>query len=89
MCGLYLPILDSFLLAVIVLVYNDLYGTPPCSMPMLGMYTHASTSDYLLFTRFFFTTSFQGYWNAASINDRPSLNTTAGERDIEYLAGFR
>ena len=24
----YLPILDSFLLAVIILVYDDLYGTP-------------------------------------------------------------
>ena len=54
----------------------------PCSMAMLGMYTHASTSDYLLFTRFFLPTSFQGYWNAASINDRLSLNTTAGKPDI-------
>lgn len=28
MCSLYLPVLDSFLLPVIVLVYDDLYGTP-------------------------------------------------------------
>ena len=67
----YLPILDSFLLAVIILVYDDLYGTDPCSMAMLGMYTHASMSDYSLFTRFF-TTSLQGYWNAGTVSDRPS-----------------
>jgi len=58
-------------------------------MAMLGMYTHASTSDYLLFTRLFFPTSFQGYWNAAGINDRPSLNTTVGKWDIKHMAGFR
>jgi len=57
-------------------------------MAMLGMYTHASTRNYLLFTRFFFPTSFQGYWNAASLNDRPSLSTMVGKQDIEYLAGF-
>lgn len=57
-------------------------------MAMLGIYTHASTSDYLLFTSFFFPTSFQGFRNAGSVNDRPSLNTTVGKRDIEYLAGF-
>ena len=57
-------------------------------MALLGMYIYVSTSDNLLFTRFFFPTSFQGYWNAASVNDRSSLNTTVGKRDIEYLAGF-
>ena len=57
-------------------------------MAMLGRYTHASMSNYLLSTRFFFATSFQGYLNAASINDRLSLNTMVGKQDIEYLAGF-
>ena len=45
----------------------------PYSMAMLGMCTHASTSNYLLFmfTRFLFFTSFQGYWNAATSTTDP------------------
>jgi hypothetical protein len=63
----------------------------PCAVAILGMvHIHTSMSDYLPFTRFFFLPlpKLQCYLKAASLNDRPSLNTTARKRDIEYPGRF-
>ena len=63
----------------------------PCGVAVLGMtHIYTSTSDYLPSTRFFFIPlpKVQCYLKAASFNDRPSLNTTAGKRDIEYSSRF-
>ena len=55
---------------------------------------YTSTSEYLPFTRFFFLPlpglpQLQCYLKAVSFDDRPSRNTTARKRDIEYpLAGL-
>jgi len=52
------------------------------------VHIHTSTSDYLLFTRFFPPLKLQCYWRATSFNDTPSLNATVRKRDIEHPGPF-
>ena len=72
-------------------ICNERRWRDPCGVAVLGMtHIYTSTSDYLPSTRFFFIPlpKVQCYLKAASFNDRPSLNTTAGKGDIEYSSRF-
>jgi hypothetical protein len=86
---MYLPILGFFLLSVITLVYDDLYGTPVEGSIQHGnvRYVHPCVHERLLTVyQILLSYLLPRLLNAASVNDRPSLNTMGRDG---WEAGYR
>jgi hypothetical protein len=92
----YLPILGSFLLSVIALVYDDLYGTSVEGSIQHGnvKYVHPCVHERLL-TVYQILLSYlprlleRREHQRQTISQHHGWDTTAGKWDIEYLPGFR